>query len=785
MNPVNMKLFQTNKFIKLDMSEKINTFVIRSNYRFSSVRQFALLIFLLLNLPGLFSAQVTDPSRLNLERIFSSDEFEPARLGGFRWLKNGDSFAKLEPSAAVRGGLDLVSYHIETNKRDVLLAADKLIPKGASAPLSIQGYEWSADDRRVLIYTNSKKVWRLNTRGDYWVLELASGKLTKMGGADAKPSTLMFAKFSPDGNQVGYVRENDLYVENLADGRITRLTKDGSPTLINGTSDWVNEEEFELRDCWRWSPDSRSIAFWQFNAEGIEDFVLLNNTNGLYPTLTHIPYPKTGTQNAAVRVGVVSAGGGDINWLKTPGDPRNTYLVSVDWTNDSGEIVLQHLNRLQNTLQLLSANAKTGAVRTILTEKEDTWVDVALPRMRWLDAGKRFLWISERDGWKHAYTVSRDGTDVKLITPGKFDVISVQAVDEAGGWFYYMASPDNAGQQYLFRTRIDGSGSAERVTPAANNGWNTYNISPNNRWAIQSSSTFSTYTNIYLLNLTTRSVVRTIVDNAAAQSKLDKLKKGPQEFFRVDIGDGVTLDGWMMKPPGFDPAKKYPVLFYAYSEPAGQTVLDQWAGANYMWFLMLTQQGYIVASVDNRGTPAPRGKAWRKSIYRKIGVLSSQDQAAAVKAMTAKMPFIDAARIGIWGWSGGGSATLNAMFRYPDIYRMGMAVAPGADNQYYDTIYTERYMGLPKDNAEDYRQSSPTNFVSRLKGDLLIVHGTGDDNVHYQSTEYLVNALIAANKPFTIMPYPNRTHSISEGEGTTRHLFELLTRYLHEHLPVK
>jgi dipeptidyl-peptidase 4 len=731
-----------------------------------------------------FFAQTPDPSQLTLERIFSSDEFLPTRLGGFRWLKDGDSFAKLEPSATVKGGQELVSYRIETDRRDVLIPAEKLIPKGATAPLAIHGYEWSADDRRALIYTNSQKVWRLNTRGDYWVLELATGKLTKLGG-DAKPSTLMFAKFSPDGRKVGYVRENDLYVEDLTDGRITRLTSDGSRTLINGTADWVNEEEFELRDCWRWSPDGRAIAFWQFDASGIEDFILLNNTTGLYPSLTRIPYPKAGTRNAAVRVGVIELGGGPVVWLKTPGDPRNTYIVSVDWTNDSREIVLQHLNRLQNTLQVITADARTGAARVVLTEKDETWIDVGLPRMHWLESGKRFLWLSEREGWRHAYSVARDGTGKKALTAGAFDVISVQAVDEAGGWLYYIASPGNASQRYLFRTRLDGNGQPERVTPAANNGWNNYNISPNNRWAIQSSSTFSTYTKIYLLDLTKKTIARTMIDNATAQARLDKLKKGPQEFFKIDIGSGVQLDGWMMKPPGFDPAKKYPVLFYVYGGPTGQTVTDLWGGANYFWYLMLTQQGYIVASVDNRGTPAPRGRDWRKIIYKKTGILDSADQASAVKAMIAKMPFIDASRIGIYGASSGGSTTLNALFRYPDIYKMGMALCPGADNRYYDTIYTERYMGLPEDNPEDYDQSSPTTFVNGLKGDLLIVHGTGDDNVHYQSTEYLMDALIAANKPFTIMPYPNRTHNISEGEGTTRHLYELLTRYLKEHLPAR
>ncbi|MBK9156091.1 MAG: S9 family peptidase [Chloracidobacterium sp.] len=731
-------------------------------------------------------AQGTQPAvdpKLTVDRIFASAEFRPERFGGFDWLKDGDSYAKFEPSEKVKDAIDLVRYQIDTEKRDVLLSAERLIPKGESKPLQMDGYDWSADGKKMLIYTNSQKVWRYNTRGDYWVLDLDSGKLSKLGG-DAKPATLMFAKFSPDGTRVGYVRENDLYVEDVATGKITRLTKDGSHTLINGTSDWVNEEEFDLRDCWRWSPDSRSIAFWQFDASGIEDFILLDNTQGLYPKLTKIPYPKTGTQNAAVRVGVIAAGGGPIKWLETPGDLRNNYIVSVDWSSPS-EIYLQHFNRLQNTLQVLVADAKSGKSRSILTEKDDTWVDLTLPEMKWLDGGKRFLWISERDGWRRPYSVSADGRDIRPLTRGAFDAMSVQSIDETGGWVYYIASPDNATQRYLYRSRLDGSGTDERVTPAEFKGWNNYNFSPNSKWAIQSSSSFGKPSRIDLLNLSDKSVARNIVGNSKLRAQLDQLPKGPAEFFRIDIGDGVALDGWMMKPPGFDPSKKYPVLFYAYTEPAGTTVNDSWTGSQYLWYLMLTQQGYIVASVDNRGTPSPRGRAFRKSIYRKIGVLSSADQAAAAKAMLAKMPYLDASRVGIWGWSGGGVATLNAMFRYPDVYKMGMAVAPAPDNRYYDTIYTERYMGLPKDNPKDYENTAATTFAENLKGDLLIVHGTGDDNVHYQQTEYLINKLIAANKVFTIMPYPNRTHSISEGQGTTLHLYSLLTRYLNEHLPAK
>jgi dipeptidyl-peptidase-4 len=743
------------------------------------IRSCLLLVFVLC-LP--IFAQQTDPSLVTLDRIFETADFAAQGPGQVRWLRSGNAYSRLERVANGKGS-DLVSVDAATGNKTVLIAAAKFIPAGAADPLQVQNYDWSTDNNKLLIYTNSKKVWRQNTRGDYWVLDLQSGKLTKLGGVDAKPSTLMFAKFSPDGNRIGYVRESNLYVEDLASGKITALTTDGSSTLINGTSDWVNEEEFFLRDCWRWSPDSKSIAFWQFDASGIDTFYLINNTDSLYPKLTPIPYPKVGTTNAAVRIGVVSADGGDIRWMKTPGDPRQNYVAMMEWAGDSNELILQHLNRLQNTLQVMLANASTGDVRTIVTEKDDAWVDVDLPTMKWIDGGKRFLWLSDRSGWEHIYSVSRDGSDVKPVTSGNFDALTVSGVDDAAGWVYYIASPENATQRYLYRAKLDGSGRSERVTPASQSGWNAYNISPTGRWALHTWSAFGRVPKYDLVDLTGASQSRTLVDNSEAQAVVDKLRKGQQEFIKVDIGNGTVLDGWMMKPPDFDPNKKYPIVYYVYGEPAGQTVMDNWGGTNYFWHLMLTQQGYIVASVDNRGTPAPRGRAWRKMVYRKIGVTSSADQAAAVKAMLAKMPYLDASRVGIWGWSGGGSSTLQAMFRYPEVYKTGMSVAPVPDQTLYDSIYQERYMGLPKDNAQDFQAASPINFAQGLKGNLLIVHGSGDDNVHFQGTERLINRLIALNKQFQMMEYPNRTHGIFEGENTSRHLYTMLTSYLYEHLP--
>lgn len=727
-------------------------------------------------------AQQSDPSILTLDRLFGSTEFVSQTLGPVRWLNGGGGYTRLEPSGAVKDAREIVRYDAETGGREVLVAADRLVPGGTSAALKIEDYYWSNGGKLLLIFTNSKRVWRANTRGDYWVLNLSSGKLSKLGG-DAKPSTLMFAKFSPDGTRVGYVRENNIYVETVADNQITRLTMDGSRTIINGTFDWVYEEELDLRDGWRWAPDGKNIAYWQLDSEGVKDFYLINNTSDLYPVLTAIPYPKVGETNSASRVGIVSASGGPTRWLAVPGDPRNHYIARMNWAENSEEIVLQQLNRLQNTNLVIVGDIRTGKVRTILTEHDDAWVDIHGEDIVWLDGGKRFLWVSERDGWRHAYTVSRDGAAVKLLTPDKSDLVSIECVDEAGGWLYYRASPANATQRFLYRARLDGSGKQERVTPANQAGTHSYNISPRAGFAFHTHSSFGNAPSTELIRLPGHDRLRSIVDNASVIEKVDKLRRGESGFFQVDIGGGVQLDGWMIKPPDFDSSKRYPALFFVYGEPAGQTVLDIWQSNTYLWHLMLSQQGYIVVSVDNRGTPSPRGRAWRKVIYRQIGILASQEQASAARAIIDRYKFVDPSRIGIWGWSGGGSMTLNMMFRHPEIYKTGMSIAPVANQRYYDTIYQERYMGLPQDNAEGYKLGSPITFADKLQGHLLLVHGTGDDNVHYQNSEALINALVAANLPFNLMSYPNRTHSISEGPNTSRHLYELLTRYLRENLP--
>ena len=723
-------------------------------------------------------APAQEPIEQRLRQIFASADFAPQRFGPARWLDSA-SYTTVERTA--QGAAEIVRYDARTGARSVLITAAQLTPRGQAAPLTISDYSWSPDHSHLLIFTNTERVWRDETRGDYWVLNRSSGALRKLGG-DAAPSTLMFAKFSPDGSRVGYVREGDIYVEDVASGRITRLTnRGGAANIVNGTTDWVYEEEFYLRDAFRFSPDGRRIAYWQFDMSGVRDFVLINNTDSLYSFTIPIQYPKAGTTNSAVRVGVVSTSGGPTTWIKLPGDPRDDYVPRMEWI-DANRLLIQRENRLQNTNRLLLAEAATGSVRDVITERDSAWLDV-VNDMTMLD-GQRFLWVSERDGWRRLYSVALDGSDTRAITTGDYDVItnrrSGPSVTIAGGYIYIPASPDNATQRYLYRFPVTG-GAGERLTPAQP-GTHTYDIAPGARYAMHTFSTFDSPPIIDLVELPSHNVVRTLVSNERLRAAVAPLVQ-PTEFFNVDVGDGVQLDGWLIKPRNFDPAKKYPLLTHVYTEPAATTVNDAWGGGRALWHRALADQGYIVVSVDNRGTPAPKGRDWRKIVYGEIGVLASREQAAAVRALSAQRPYIDASRVGVWGWSGGGSATLNAMFRYPDVYHVGMSVAPVPDQGLYDTVYQERYMGLPQQNADGYFRGSPINFAEGLNGDLLIVHGSGDDNVHAQGTERLVNRLIQLGKQFEYMSYPNRSHCICEGQGTTLHVYTLLTNYLLEHLP--
>jgi dipeptidyl-peptidase 4 len=727
-----------------------------------------------------------------LRREFISKDFAVKSFGPIHWIGKGESYTVLEPSGEGVGLNNIVRYDTSTSRRAVLVSASQLVPAGTDKPLQIENYAFSEGLNAVLIFTNSRRTWRQNTRGDYWVLDRKTGALQKLGNG-GPPSSLMFAKFSPDGSKVAYVRFNNIYVEDVHGGEATRLTFDGTDKIVNGTTDWVYEEEFFLRDAFRWSPDSKRIAYWQFDTHDVANFALVYDNGapykietgipypefGVYPTVGQIPYPQPGTTNSSVRVGVVPAVGGETQWMQVPGYANANYIPRMEWAGDSETLVLQRLNRLQNDNDVLLADARTGTVRKIHQDHDSAWVDI-VDEVKWLHRGEDFLWVSEQDGWRHVYMISRDGKQVRLLTPGAFDVMGIIGVDPDEEWLYFMASPENATQEYLYRIRMDGT-KAERLSPSNQPGTHSYDVSPDRRFAFHTYSTFDTPPVTDLVYLPNHKVQRMVEDNAKLRSSVNELVSAPTEFLRIDISEGVTLDGWIMKPKGFDPSKKYPVLVFVYGEPAAQTVLDRWD--EEIFHRAIAQDGYVIVSFDNRGTPAPKGREWRKAVYGSVGVMSSKEQSSALLLLEKTHAYLDPNRIAVWGRSGGGSNTLNLMFRHPEIYKVGMAVAPVPDQRLYDTIYQERFMGLPQENADGYKAGSPINFSEGLQGKLLLVHGSGDDNVHYQGTELLVNRLIELGKPFDFMTYPGRTHALVEGPGTAFHLYSLLARYLEENLP--
>ncbi|WP_199140616.1 S9 family peptidase [Pedobacter sp. ASV12] len=692
--------------------------------------------------------------------------------GGINWTKDGSGYYQ-------NAGGEIVMITLPKSDRKTVISRELLTTNGKTIP--VRSFQLSDDGTKALIYTNTKKVWRQDSRGDYWVADIANNKLTQIG-KDKPASSLMFAKFSPDGSKVAYVSGHNLYVEDLATGTSKALTTDGTSRMINGTFDWVYEEEFACLDGFRWSPDGKSIAYWQIDATKIKNFLMINNTDSIYSFTIPVEYPKVGQDPSACKIGIVDIATAKTNWLAIPGDNVQHYIPRMEWIPNSNEVILQQLNRQQNESILFVADAGTGKVSQVYKENDKAWID-ATDGWVWLNGNKEFVWQSEKDGWTHLYRISKDGKKESLITKGNYDVISVSLIDEKENTVYFMASPTNATQKYLYKTKLDGKGKLEMVTPSVLPGTHSYSISPNGLFARHSynSATVSPVTE--WMNFKTNNPL-TMEGSITNQLAKQQPSKNKVEFFKVTTEDGVEMDGWMKKPDNFDATKKYPVVFYVYGEPASQTAGDTFgAGRNFLYAGDMAKDGYIYISMDNRGAPVPKGANWRKSIYKNIGVINIRDQAMAAKKLLATNAFMDKDRVAVWGWSGGGSSTLNLMFQYPEIYKTGIAIAAVGNQLTYDNIYQERYMGTPFPSTEAYVKGSPITYAKNLQGNLLYIHGTGDDNVHYQNAEMLINELIKNKKVFQMMSYPNRTHSISEGPGTSEHLSLTYTKFLKENCP--
>lgn len=725
-----------------------------------------------------------DKSLLTLDRIYNSGEFRQERERPIQWIENGDAYVSIEKSATVQGADELVRYTTRNQKRKLFISAEALATKNGA--LNIESFTLSEDGSKVLIFTNSSRVWRSNTKGDYWVYDFNTKNLTQLG-KEFKPSSLMFAKFDASNNFVAYVHDFNIYKEDFKTGKTTQLTFDGDGKLINGTFDWVYEEEFGKRDGFSWNPNGKNIAFWHLDASATGTFYMINNTDSIYSKPIPLHYPKVGEAPSAAKVGIVNAQSGEIKWIPLKGGERENYIPGLQWVNKD-LLLIQQMNRKQNQLIVWSYQPSTDELKQVYTEKEETWVDIGYPDIsanNWgdndlplVENGTSFLRMTETDGWRHIYKVKIANGKVTVLTPQDYDVASMRQATKKT--VYFMASPTNSTQRYLFSTDLKGKGNQKRITPKKYAGVNNYNLSPNGKYAIHIHQNTKTVRTVRLISLPDHKTLKNVVENNAYREKLTTLAMPDIQFKTVTTEEGMEIEARMIMPINFDESKKYPVLFHVYGEPWGQVSVD---GQVDLWSLMMAQKGYVVIDMDNRGTPCLKGSKWRKSIYRKIGVINALDQSQAAKEIL-KLNYLDNERTAVWGWSGGGSMTLNLMFQYPEIYKTGMAVAAVSDQLIYDNIYQERYMGLPQENEADFIKGSPVTYAKNLQGNLLVVHGTADDNVHYQSAEILINELIKQNKQFDFMSYPNRSHGIWEGQNTRRHLYTMLTNYLLEHTPV-
>jgi dipeptidyl-peptidase 4 len=745
---------------------------------------------------ALAAQRATSPAdtSITVDAIFRRGDFRSAPLPSVHWLKDGKSYLDLAPNAA--GGADIVRVDVVTGQSRVIADAKSIVDE-AGATIEIEDISLSDDESKALLFHNSVPVWRANTRGVFHVLDFTTGKIIAVGrttdrnaatpdttkqpalGRKSDPSFLaapirtglqMFAKFSPDGKQVAFVSDNDLYVTTLATGATKRLTTDGSADIINGTTDWAYEEELDLRDAFRWSPDSRRIAYWRFDQSAVPAFPMVNELT-LYPTVGVLRYPKAGQGNSRVQVGVMDLATTKTTWLQTGAD-TGIYIPRMEWAgNDS--LTIERLPRKQNRMDMLMASAATGRVRTIFSDADSAYVDVQ--DIRWINNGKQLLWLSDKSGWRQVYLYDRSGKQLRQLTQNGMDVIAINDVDEARGEVYFVAAAPDATQRQVFAASIAKT-AVRRVTQEA--GSHVLTIAPGARYAVDYFSTANSPMTATLYELPSFTKRRVMADNAALAAKL-KSTGVRTEFFQLAMPDGTKLDAMRIVAANFDSTVKHPVLMYVYGGPAAPTVNDSWGGTRELWHMLLAQRGYVVVSVDNRGA-AWRGRDFRKITQYHLGRYEAQDQIDAAKWLGAQK-WADASRIGIWGWSYGGYMTAMSTTLGGNVFKAGLCVAPVTDWRLYDTIYTERLMWTPQENAAGYAESAPQNHVAGLTARFMLVYGTGDDNVHPQNSVQLANKLEAAGKPFQMLLYPNRTHSISGG-NTQAHLYDSFTRFILENL---
>lgn len=737
--------------------------------RLHAALQRAFLLLLLLNALPLLAQQ---RRALTLEDIWAKRDLFPEQPEGINWLRDGKSYTALVPNQA-KDGQDIVRFDVTTGQPIGTLVEGATL-RGPNGPLDIDGYTFSLDEQRLLIATATEPIYRRSSKAEYYIYDLKTRELKPL----SKGGKQMYATFSPDGDRVAFVRQNNMYYVDVKSGVEKQITQDGLVNQrINGALDWVYEEEFEFAVGFEWSPDGAKLAYYTFDESQVPSYAM-QKWGKLYPESYVYKYPKAGEANSVVGVNVYDLVSAKTVKLDTGTDP-NQYLPRMKWTQSASTVAVQRMNRLQNKLELLHCDPTTGKAQVVLTETDKAYVEVTND-LTYLKDGKRFVWSSERDGFKHLYLYTLDGKEPLQLTKGQWDVIDLKGVDEVNGLVYFTSAETHPRERQLYRVNLKGAGK-QRLTEGT--GSHEAEFSPTFSYYFDTHSSFGVPPTTTLFEAKTPKKIKVVEANDVVKTRLGQFTLSQVEFFQFTTTgagfDKATLNGWMLKPANFDADKKYPVLLYVYGGPGSQTAEDKWGGTNYLWFQLLAQQGYIIVSVDNRGTGA-RGAAFKKSTYANLGKLEIEDQIEVAKYVGSLM-YVDKSRIGMWGWSYGGYMTSLAMTKGADYFKTGVAVAPVTNWRFYDTIYTERFLKTPQENPAGYDENSPVSFANKLKGNFLMIHGTGDDNVHFQNAIALEDALIKANKQFSSFYYPNRNHGIYGG-NTRLHLYRMMTDYLVKNL---
>jgi dipeptidyl-peptidase 4 len=709
---------------------------------------------------------------LTLEEIYLKSPFRPEAVSGLESMKDGIHYTVKE---AGNNKTYIVRYEYKTGKKkDVVLSSDDLVIPGSKESVSIDSYSFSADESKILIASESESIYRRSWKASYYIYERKTKKLRKLSEGDK----VMYATFSPDGNMIAYVRNNNLIVMDLRTNTETQVTSDGVfNKIINGAVDWVYEEEFALSRGFEWSPDGTKIAFYRFDESEVKEFSF-TTWGELYPGEYRYKYPKAGEKNSTVTVHVYDLRSKSTRKMATRGDME--YIPRIKWTLIPNLLSIQLMNRHQNLLELVTADAETGKTTVLLTEKSSTYIDIT-DDLTFLKNGKQFVWTSEQDGYNHIYLYNMGGQKDLQLTSGSWDVMEMKGIDEDSKTVYYISTEVSPTDRDLYSVKLDGK---DKKKLSSGKGTNYAEFSIGCKYYI---NTFSDANTPYLVTLHSGNgkEVRVLKDNAGVRTAMAGYNLSKKEFFTFKTSEGIELHGWMIKPPDFNPGKRYPVFLTFYGGPGHNTVNNAWEGPDYFWHQLLAQKGYIVVSVDNRGTMG-RGRDFKHSTYKQLGKLETIDQIETAKYLST-LEYVDKARIGVEGWSFGGYLTSLCMTKGADHFKMGIAVAPVTNWRYYDSIYTERFLQTPQENPYGYDDNSPINHVKSLKGKYMIIHGTADDNVHFQNAVEMVNALVKNGKQFDLFFYPDMNHSIAGNQTISRgqsryHLFSMMTGYILENL---